>query len=74
MVIKNPFADVLSLNVDERLTLLEYIWDSIVDHPEAVRLTEDQRRELDSRLESYHRDRDAGLTWETVKARITGPS
>lgn len=70
---KNPFVEVLSLSVTDRLTLVEFIWESIVDHPEAVELTDEQRRELDTRLESYHRDRAGGSTWDTVKTRITGP-
>jgi len=73
MVIKNPFLDVLSLSVTDRLSLVEFIWDSIVDHPEAIPLTDEQRRELETRLGSYRLDLSGGSTWDAVKSRITGP-
>ncbi|MFH1111134.1 MAG: addiction module protein [Planctomycetota bacterium] len=70
MVSKLPFSDLLSLSVAERILLVETIWDSIADFPESVRLTDAQRRELDARLEAYHRDPTAGSPWDIVKARI----
>ncbi len=62
--------DLLSLPVTERLRLVEDIWDSIAAVPEAVELTDVQRRELDERLEQYHQDPDAGSPWSEVKERI----
>ena len=73
MVAKNPYVEVLSLSVEERLALLEYLWESIVDHPEAVPLTDEQRRELDRRLTSYRRDKNPGSPWHIVKSRIVSP-
>jgi len=43
-------GDFLALSVAERILLVEDIWDSIASVPEAVKLTEAQRRELDARL------------------------
>lgn len=63
-------ADVLDLPVVDRIQLVEDIWDSIASSPEAVSLTEDQRAELERRLEAYHRDPGAGSPWEEVKARL----
>ena len=54
----------------ERILLVETIWDSIADFPEAVKLTDAQRLELDARLEAYHRDPAVGSPWDMVKARI----
>ncbi len=62
--------DLLSLPVTERLRLVEDIWDSIAAVPEAVELTDVQRRELDERLEQYHQDPDAGSPWSEVKERL----
>jgi putative addiction module component (TIGR02574 family) len=44
--------------------------DSIVEVPEAVELTEEQRTELDRRLAEYENSPDAGSPWSEVKARI----
>ena len=70
MVSRLPVSDFLSLSVSERILLVETIWDSIAAVPEAVTLTDAQRRELDARLEAYHRDPAAGSPWDMVKTRI----
>ena len=65
-------ADVLKLSVGERIRLVGDIWDSIAAVPEAIPLTEAQRKELDRRLDAYHRDPTAGSPWEDVRQRIRG--
>ena len=63
-------ADVLSLSVPERIQLVEDIWDSIAELPEEVRLTAEQKAELDRRLDAYHRNPDEGSPWGMVRKRI----
>lgn len=63
-------SDLLELSVAERIRLAQEIWDSIAEVPDAVTLTESERRELDRRLDAYYQDPDAGSSWEEVKARI----
>jgi putative addiction module component (TIGR02574 family) len=63
-------ADVLALPVAERLKLVETIWDSIAEAPEALQLTPAQEAELDRRLEAYHQNPTAGSPWPEVRARI----
>jgi putative addiction module component (TIGR02574 family) len=70
MVRKITMSDVLVLSPAERIQLVEDIWDSIAEVPEAVPLTEAQRMDLDARLAAYHADPGAGSKWEEVKARI----
>jgi len=62
--------DILNLSISERIQLVEDIWDSIVELPEAVVLTDDQKRELDNRLDAYHLDPNEGSPWEQVRQRI----
>jgi putative addiction module component (TIGR02574 family) len=62
--------DILNLSISERIQLVEDIWDSIVELPEAVTLTDDQKRELDNRLDAYRRDPNKGSPWEEVRRRI----
>lgn len=64
--------DLLNMPVAERLRLVEDLWDSIAEVPEKVELSDVQRKELDERLEKYHRDPEAGSPWEDVKKRILG--
>lgn len=62
--------EVLRLPVPERIRIVETIWDSIADTPEAVALTEEQKAELDRRLEAFESNPDAGSSWDDVRARI----
>jgi len=63
-------SDIVELSVAERIQMVEDIWDSIAAVPEAVPLSEDQKKELDRRLEAYHLSPDAGSPWNEVKQRI----
>ena len=63
-------ADVLELSVAERIQLVEDIWDSIASLPEALSLTDSQKKELDRRLSDFRRDPAAAAPWEDVIARI----
>ena len=65
-------AEVLSLSVPERIQLVEDIWDTIAEIPEEVGLTDEQKAELDRRLDAYHRNPDEGSPWGMVRERIRG--
>jgi len=65
-------ADVLSLSVPERIQLVEDIWDTIAEFPDEVRLSDEQKAELDRRLDAYHQNPDEGAPWEVVRERIRG--
>ena len=60
--------DLDKLTAEERLALLEKIWDSLT--PDDVPLTSDQRLELDRRLDDLDRDGPIGIPWEDVLSRI----
>jgi len=53
-------GDIFDLPLDERMQLVEDLWDSIAAEQEALPITEAQRAELDRRLEAFERDRDPG--------------
>ena len=63
-------AEVMSLSVPERIQLVEDIWDSIAELPDEVRLTDEQKAELDRRLDAYHQNLNEGSPWGTVRERI----
>jgi len=67
---RTKVADILELSVAERIQIVEDIWDSIAAVPEAVPLSEDEKKELDRRLEAYHLNPDAGSPWNEVRERI----
>ncbi len=63
-------TDALRLSIPERIQLVEDIWDTIATEPEAIELTEEEKRMIDERLEAYHRNPDLGSPWEDVYKRI----
>ena len=63
-------SDILGLSVPERIQLVEDIWDSIADTPEAVPLSDAQKDELDRRLDSIQANPDSGSPWAIAKDRI----
>ncbi len=61
------------LSIEDRLTLVQEIWDSIAASSEQPPLTEDQKRLLDRRLAELDANPDNVLTWEQIKARVREP-
>jgi putative addiction module component (TIGR02574 family) len=62
--------EIQSLSVADRLQLLEDIWDSLVDTPEAVPVADAQRKELARRRRAYARNPSATKSWTQVRARL----
>jgi len=48
------------LPVEERIKLVEDLWDSIAADQQALRLTAEQKAELDRRLDAYEIDKNRG--------------
>ena len=58
------------LPVEERLRIVEDLWDSIAADQEALRLTAEQKAELDRRLDAYEADGIRGRLAADVIAEI----
>ena len=56
------------LGLEDRLALVEEIWDSIAADSDAVPLTDAQRAELERRYEEDEANPGGVTTWEDVKA------
>jgi putative addiction module component (TIGR02574 family) len=62
------------LNVEQRLALIEEIWESIdADDSSAVQLSDVQRAELRARLAEDEAAPEDVLTWEEVEAALPLP-
>ncbi len=65
-------VDIKTLSPEERLALIEEIWDSL--SPEDVPVTDAQRAELDRRSADLDRDielgRPLGIPWEEVLRQL----
>jgi putative addiction module component (TIGR02574 family) len=63
-------SELLELPVEERLKLVEALWESVAECPEALELTAAQKHELDRRLAAYEHDPAAGVPWAELKQRL----
>jgi putative addiction module component (TIGR02574 family) len=63
-------ADILELPVQERIRLVELIWDSVAAVPEALEITPALKAELEARLKEFEANPDTGYAWDEVKARL----
>ncbi len=56
------------LSVDERIALVQEIWDGIATEVERSPLTEAQCQEVDRRLAAHRANPDAAIPWEQAEA------
>ena len=61
-----PAFNLGDLSPEEKLRLIEQVWDSLAADPKDVPLGDWQVRELDRRLDDLDRDGPAGIPWEQV--------
>ncbi|WP_083862961.1 addiction module protein [Calothrix sp. PCC 7507] len=52
------------------MQLAEDLWDSILSTPDEVPLNDEQKQELDRRLEMDRQNPNQGSTWQSVKQRL----
>jgi len=53
-------SSLRDLSVEQRMRLVEELWDSIAADQAALPLTDEQRAELDRRLDAFEADGDLG--------------
>lgn len=57
-------ANILELPIQERIRLVELIWDSVAAVPEAVEISPAPKAELEARLAEFEADPKAGCSWD----------
>ena len=67
-------ADILELPVQERIQLVEVIWESIAAVPHAIEVSPELKIELEARLADFERNPEAGYSWDQVKAHLKNGS
>jgi putative addiction module component (TIGR02574 family) len=68
MTVNLKSLEIERLSIDERLELVEALWDSIAS---SAALTDVQREELDRRLADHRQHPDDVTPWPEVKAAIS---
>ena len=64
----NDIAEILQLPVEERLRLVQLIWESVAADPSSVPLGEAHRAVIDERLAEHERSPDDVVTRDEVLA------
>jgi putative addiction module component (TIGR02574 family) len=65
-----PNIDINRLSRDERLDLIQELWDSLAPTHDELALTDAQRSELDRRLDDMDADNTLGIPWDQVLKQI----
>ncbi|GAW87379.1 conserved hypothetical protein [Bathymodiolus platifrons methanotrophic gill symbiont] len=63
-------ANLNTLPLDEKIQLVEDLWDSIAEEKAVLPISKEQKRELNSRLEAYALDNNKGREAKLVFADI----
>jgi putative addiction module component (TIGR02574 family) len=72
MDLSATLAQITRLSVEERIQLVQAIWDTISADQVPSDLTEAQKREWDRRIADLDANPNNVLTWEEIKARVRG--
>ncbi len=65
---------IKSWSVDDRVELVNQIWDSIADDSGVTKITDPLRAELDRRIAGYESDPINVVTWERIEAQLDAES
>lgn len=63
-------AEILKLPIEERIRLVELIWESIAANPSAVPLSDAHRAAIDEELADHRRNPEDVLTLEQVLPEV----
>ena len=70
MDITATLKEIATLKVEDRIRLVQAIWDSIAAEQAYPELTEEQKQELDNRIAESDDNPDNVMTWEEIKNSI----
>ena len=63
----SKIKDILKLSVDERINLVQTLWDSIAADTEVSEISEEHKEILDKRLEAHQNNPSDIVSWEDIK-------
>ena len=70
MTAKAILAQAKELPADERIQLVQDLWDTIAQEPESVEISDEHRRILDERIREHEASPDDVVSWAVAKADI----
>ena len=67
-VMTDLLSDLAKLSPQQRLELIEWLWDSLDDAN--IPVTAAQSAELERRIASFDQDREDAVTWEELRSKL----
>jgi len=67
---QSVLSEVKSWSVDDRLRLVQEVWEQLPEHIHGSDISDEMKAELDRRIEEMDRSPESGVPWEVVKANI----
>ena len=64
-------TEIAEMPIQQRIQLVENIWDSISELPESVEIPE-WHKKLEKRMQEYYKNPNEGSHWSEVKLSIMG--
>jgi putative addiction module component (TIGR02574 family) len=72
MDLTTTLTEIAALSINDRIHLVQAIWDGIEADSDYPDLTEPQKREIDRRVNEHDLNPDNTLSWEEIKSSIKG--
>jgi putative addiction module component (TIGR02574 family) len=66
---KTLINELSQLNKNEKLLLVEALWDSIASDPEEVDVPDHHKSILEQRLQTLEEDKKSGSSWKEVRQK-----
>lgn len=60
------------LSTSEKIEYVQKLWERIAEDSDSVELTDEQRAELDRRLEAHRKNPNTSIPWDEVKKNVRG--
>ncbi|MDH5680319.1 MAG: addiction module protein [Spirochaetota bacterium] len=64
--------EVAGMSIEDKIILVEELWDSIAETPEKVEIPEWHKNQLKQRMEDYSSQQEKPRPWPDVKKSIPG--
>lgn len=61
--------ELTKLNTDEKIILVEALWDSIASDPEQIAIPDHHKPILEKRLLSLNEDKKNGKSWDEIRQK-----
>jgi putative addiction module component (TIGR02574 family) len=60
-------ADIKAMSVEQRLDLIERVWDTLVDTPTEIPIPDWHKDEIETRLQDLEKNPGDGAPWDEVR-------